>query len=158
MSPQMPQFQCMAPEENPSAFSTFSIQDPISVLHMSNLFTNIPDYFSAYPSSLSNNSTSDEADDQQMDMINERKRRRMISNRESARRSRVRKQRQLNELLSQLVRLRTDNHSLVEQLNHLAESHKRAVEENAQLTEESTDIRRMLDEIQLANASTNMLP
>ncbi|KAI3729595.1 hypothetical protein L6452_18256 [Arctium lappa] len=151
-----PQFHCLAPEENPSPFSTFSIQDPISVLHMNNFFTNIPDY-STYPSSLSNNSTSDEADEQQTDMISERKRRRMISNRESARRSRVRKQRQLNELLSQLVRLRTDNHALMEQLNHLVESHKRAVEENAQLKEESTDIRRMLDEIQLVNACSNML-
>ncbi|KAI3700024.1 hypothetical protein L2E82_44637 [Cichorium intybus] len=155
---QISQFQYMGPEEY-SPFSTnFSIQDPTSVLHMSNnLLTNIPEYFSTPPSSLSTNSTSDEADEQQYDIIGERKRRRMISNRESARRSRIRKQKQLDELLSQLVRLRTDNQSLMENLNQLAERHERAVEENERLKEETTDIRRKLDEIQLPNITSEMI-
>lgn len=159
MTPQLSQFQYLDPEENSFPFSNnFYIQDPISVLHMTNFLTNIPEYFSSNPSSLSNNSsTSDEAEDQQMDVICERKRRRMISNRESARRSRVRKQKQLDELLLQLVRLRTDNQSLNEQMNHLVESHERAVEENTRLKEETTDIRQRLDEIQLANISSDML-
>nr|XP_043639670.1 basic leucine zipper 43-like [Erigeron canadensis] len=156
-----PQFQYFTPEEDysPPFFTNFNIQDPISVLHMTSFLTKPPDqYFSPNnPSSISTNSTSDEADEQQIGIITERKRRRMISNRESARRSRTRKQRQLDELLSQLAHLKTDNQSLMEQLNHVLKTHEQAVEENARLKEETTDIRRKLGEIQLANISSNML-
>ncbi|XP_023772496.1 basic leucine zipper 43 [Lactuca sativa] len=155
---QISEFKYLAPEEYSSPFSTnFTIQDPISVLHMSNFLTNIPEYFSKPPSSVSNNSTSDEADTQQNDIIGERKRRRMISNRESARRSRIRKQRQLDELLSQLVHLRTDNQSIMEHLKQLAERHEKALEENERLKEETTDIRQKLDEIQQPNISSEII-
>ncbi|XP_057765633.1 basic leucine zipper 43 [Salvia miltiorrhiza] len=104
-----------------------------------------------YPSPNStSNSTSDEADDQQA--IDERKQRRMISNRESARRSRMRKQRHLDELWSQVLRLRTENHSLIEKLNHVSESHDRVVQENAKLKEEASDLRQMLTDIQISNS------
>ncbi|XP_071695496.1 basic leucine zipper 43-like [Rutidosis leptorrhynchoides] len=149
MTPQVSQFKYLAP-------ANFSIHDPISVLNMTNFLTNSPNYFSSHPSSLSNNSTSDEADELQTDIITERKRRRMISNRESARRARIRKQKQLDELLLQLSRLRVDNLSLMEQFNLLVESHERVIEENARLKEETTDIRNKLDAIQVANISPNI--
>lgn len=101
--------------------------------------------------SLSSNSTSDEADEQQLSLINERKQRRMISNRESARRSRMRKQKHLDELWSQVVWLRNENHQLIDKLNHVSESHDRVLEENAQLKEETSELRQMLSDMQLSS-------
>ncbi|PON58036.1 Basic-leucine zipper transcription factor [Parasponia andersonii] len=100
-------------------------------------------------SCFSNNSTSDEADEHQLSLINERKQRRMISNRESARRSRMRKQKHLDELWSQVVWLRNENHQLMDKLNHVSESHDRVVQENVQLKEEASELRQMLSDIQL---------
>ncbi|TXG57883.1 hypothetical protein EZV62_015712 [Acer yangbiense] len=102
-------------------------------------------------SSSNNSSTSDEADDQ-LGLINERKQRRMISNRESARRSRMRKQKHLDELWSQVVWLRNENHQLLDKLNNFSESHDRVLQENTQLKEEATELRQMLADMQL-NAS-----
>ncbi|CAN6574563.1 unnamed protein product [Malus baccata var. baccata] len=100
------------------------------------------------PSSFSS-STSDEADEQQLSLINERKQRRMISNRESARRSRMRKQKHLDELWSQVVWLRNENHQLVDKLNHVSESHDKVLEENAQLKEEASELRQMVNDLQV---------
>lgn len=90
----------------------------------------------------SSNSTT--ADEKEASLINERKRRRMISNRESARRSRIRKQRQLDELWSQVVWLRNENCQLVDRLNDASENQNRLAEENAQLKEEVSELRQML--------------
>ncbi|CAH8363128.1 unnamed protein product [Eruca vesicaria subsp. sativa] len=99
----------------------------------------------------SNNSTSDEAEEQQADknIINERKQRRMISNRESARRSRMRKQRHLDELWSQVMWLRIENHQLLEKLNNLSESHEKVLQENAQLKEETSELKKVISDVQI---------
>ncbi|KAF5751985.1 hypothetical protein HS088_TW02G01004 [Tripterygium wilfordii] len=101
---------------------------------------------------VSNNSTSDEADDLlQQTIIDERKQRRMISNRESARRSRMRKQKHLDELCSQVVRLRTENHSLIDQLNHVSERIDKVGQENSKLKEEASDLRQMLTDLHIGS-------
>ncbi|XP_030469670.1 basic leucine zipper 43 [Syzygium oleosum] len=104
----------------------------------------------------SNHSTSDEADEQQLMLINERKQRRMISNRESARRSRMRKQRHLDELWSQVVWLRNENHQLMDKLNHVSEINDKVVEENAQLKEETCGLRQMITDMQLNNTYSTL--
>lgn len=103
---------------------------------------------------MSNNSASDE-DHQQSMAIDERKQRRMISNRESARRSRMRKQRHLDELWSQVIRLRTDNHCLIDKLNRVSESHQLALKENAKLKEETSNLRQLISEIKSNNEENN---
>ncbi|GER43828.1 basic-leucine zipper transcription factor family protein [Striga asiatica] len=101
---------------------------------------------------ISSNSTSDEAEDHQHSLIDERKQRRMISNRESARRSRMRKQRHLDELWSQVTRLRTQNHNLIDKINHMSESHEKVVQENTRLKEETSNLRQMLTDLHISNS------
>ncbi|KAH6797877.1 basic leucine-zipper 42 [Perilla frutescens var. hirtella] len=151
--------------ENLPAFPAnfgFNQSNSAAALQYSRFLTNLPNYqTSAVPTGIHEfspnstcNSTSDEAEDPQLRVIDERKQRRMISNRESARRSRMRKQRHLDELWSQVLRLRTENHSLIDKLNHMSESHDRVVQENARLKEEASDLRQMLTDLQITNSYT----
>ncbi|KAE8661465.1 phytosulfokines 1-like [Hibiscus syriacus] len=97
-------------------------------------------------------STSDEAEEHQPSMIVDvRKQRRLISNRESARRSRMRKQKHLDELWSQVIRLRNENQNLTGKLNHVSEYHDQVVRENARLKEEASELRRMAIDIAIGS-------
>ncbi|KAL8549300.1 hypothetical protein ACS0TY_008234 [Phlomoides rotata] len=122
----------------------FPPENPSNIFPPNFALNGFPNYqFTTNSSCISSNSTSDEAEG----IIKERKQRRMISNRESARRSRLRKQRQLDELWSQVVRLRADNLNLIEKLNQLSESHDRVVQENCELKEQTSDLRKMLTDL-----------
>ncbi|KAK8493554.1 hypothetical protein V6N13_099842 [Hibiscus sabdariffa] len=135
------------------------MQNSIPSFHFNTFLNSLPsshitpyaNEFTALSSSISNNSTSDEAEEQQVNVIDERKQRRMISNRESARRSRMRKQKHLDELWSQVIRLRNENHSLIDKLNHASESHDRVLQENARLKEEAADLRQMVSDIKIGS-------
>ncbi|KAG9137307.1 hypothetical protein Leryth_014936 [Lithospermum erythrorhizon] len=113
-------------------------------------FQNYPQIQSSFSSN--NSSTSEEADELNDEMgliFNERKQRRMISNRESARRSRMRKQKQLDELCSQLHLLRTENLQLIDKLNIFSERHEEALQENAQLRDEVKELRQMITDLKI---------
>uniref|UniRef100_A0A5B7AZY1 Putative basic leucine zipper 43 n=1 Tax=Davidia involucrata TaxID=16924 RepID=A0A5B7AZY1_DAVIN len=126
-------------------FSRFSKSNPLYHLQI----TPQVQEFNSQSTCFSSNSTSDEADEQQLSLIHERKQRRMISNRESARRSRMRKQKQLDELWSQVVWLRNENHHLIDKLNHVSECRDKVLQDNAQLKEEASELRQMLTDMQL---------
>ncbi|XVE72247.1 hypothetical protein DITRI_Ditri11bG0024300 [Diplodiscus trichospermus] len=134
-------------QSNTHAFELNRFSNPLNNFYAPPQFHEI----SPYSSCISSNSTSDEADEQQQSLINERKQRRMISNRESARRSRMRKQKHLDELWSQVVWLRNENHQLIDKLNHVSESHDKVLQENAQLKEEASELRQMLSDMQLSS-------
>ncbi|XP_019180314.1 PREDICTED: basic leucine zipper 43-like [Ipomoea nil] len=104
-----------------------------------------PDF--SLSASISNNSTSDESEEQQHRIIDERKQRRMVSNRESARRSRMRKKRHLDELWSQVLAFRTENCNLLDRLNQMSEHHDKVLLENARLKEEASGLRRLVVEL-----------
>ncbi|KAG8075217.1 hypothetical protein GUJ93_ZPchr0006g45753 [Zizania palustris] len=74
----------------------------------------------------------------------ERKERRLASNRESARRSRMRRRRQLDELSSLVAELRAANHRLAVELNQASARHAQLARENARLAEEARALREML--------------
>ncbi|PON74614.1 Basic-leucine zipper transcription factor [Parasponia andersonii] len=160
-------FLPVAPDQNPIPLPSFNnmitsssnnnnILNHAFLLNTSFLTNNLPNY----PQTTS--STSDEAEEnydyhhggdheEQMRIIDERRQRRMISNRESARRSRMRKQKHLDELWSQVVRLRNENHSLIGKLNHVSECHDRVLHENTRLKEEASDLRQMLTDLQIGS-------
>ncbi|KAK6921845.1 Basic-leucine zipper domain [Dillenia turbinata] len=149
---------------NPSPANFGMLENHMQALQYNRFLNNIPNpqilhpvqEFNPQSSCLSNNSTSDEADEQQLSIIDERKQRRMISNRESARRSRMRKQRHLDELWSQLLRLRTENHNLIDKLNHMSERQDSVLEENSRLKEEVSDLRQMVAELQIGSPYTTL--
>lgn len=145
------------PTPHPTPFST--VRNDAPAIHFGrflnpNLSTNyeIPYQVNEFTSQtyfLSNNSASASSEEDQLSLINERKKRRMISNRESARRSRMRKQRHLDELWSHVVRLQDENRQLMNRLNEASERHDKAIQENTQLREEASDLRQMIQDLQL---------
>ncbi|KAG8366986.1 hypothetical protein BUALT_Bualt16G0025500 [Buddleja alternifolia] len=125
-----------------STYQFHRFSNPLHQLHITTPHPQSTCFSSTY-------STSDEGDEQQLSIINERKQRRMLSNRESARRSRMRKQKHLDELWSQVVWLRNENHQLLEKLNHASERHDQVIQENAQLKDEALELRQMLTDMRL---------
>ncbi|XP_059458823.1 basic leucine zipper 43-like [Corylus avellana] len=79
--------------------------------------------------------------------VDERKRRRMISNRESARRSRMRKQKHLENLRNQVNRFRIENRDLSNRLRFFLYHWHHVQTENNQLRSESHVLRHKLFEI-----------
>ncbi|KAE8654332.1 Sec14p-like phosphatidylinositol transfer family protein isoform 1 [Hibiscus syriacus] len=75
---------------------------------------------SSTTTTVTQNSGSAEEDHLQA-VIDERKRKRMVSNRESARRSRMRKQKHWDDLMTQATQLRKQNHDITSNINFTAQ-------------------------------------
>ncbi|KAE8671479.1 putative DUF26 domain-containing protein 2 precursor [Hibiscus syriacus] len=97
---------------------------------------------------LSNSNSGLDESSQTISIIDERKRRRMISNRESARRSRMRKQKHLENLRNQANRLRMENRQLTNRLRFLLYHCHRVRTENDRLRSEQSMLRQKLSDIQ----------
>ncbi|GLU13415.1 hypothetical protein SLE2022_300530 [Rubroshorea leprosula] len=80
-------------------------------------------------------------------IIDERKQRRMISNRESARRSRMRKQKHLENLRNQVNHLKLENRELTNRLRFVYFHFDRVRTDNDRLRSEHSMLRQKLSEI-----------
>lgn len=83
-------------------------------------------------------------------IIDERKRKRMISNRESAKRSRMRKQQRMEELISQVSQLQNENSQISQSINGTTQLYFSFASENNILkaqVRELTDRLRSLNEV-----------
>ncbi|KAJ9177399.1 hypothetical protein P3X46_012621 [Hevea brasiliensis] len=90
------------------------------------------------------NSNSDDPNQSTVSVVDERKLRRMISNRESARRSRMRKQRHLENLRNQVNRLRIENRELTNRLRLVLYNCQGEQRENDRLRSEHRMLRQKL--------------
>ncbi|KAL3640351.1 hypothetical protein CASFOL_015319 [Castilleja foliolosa] len=110
-----------------------------------------PVMYTSNPSSITSNSGSDEPNRKTPKpsaplpaIVADRKRRRMVSNRESARRSRVRKQKHLEDLSNQLDELRIENRKLTDWFRQAVCYKELIHRENEKLRSESAVLRQHL--------------
>ncbi|KAI4383452.1 hypothetical protein MLD38_009286 [Melastoma candidum] len=80
-------------------------------------------------------------------VMDERKRRRMLSNRESARRSRVRRQKHLESVRDQVNRLRLENQEISTRLTMILYHGRCLGFENSQLRSDNLNLRQKLSEV-----------
>eukprot|EP00249_Psilotum_nudum_P009020 c21658_g1_i1 orf=969-2120(-) len=96
---------------------------------------------------VSNATTSDE---EQQKALDERKQKRMISNRESARRSRVRKQQHLDDLRVQVAHLRAENDLMKSKYSMALQHYTRLTEENHVLRSHAIHLSQQLHRLHQA--------
>jgi len=96
------------------------------------------------------NSASDELEEQQHIINDERRERRMLSNRESARRSRMRKQKHLDELRAQVAHMRAENRQILSSFDILTQRYRQVLEENSLLKTETLELSQRLHQLQQA--------
>lgn len=95
-------------------------------------------------SSLLQNSGSEE---ELQALMDQRKRKRMISNRESARRSRMRKQKHLDDLVSQVAKLRKENQEILTSVNITTQKYLSVEAENSVLRAQMGELSNRLESL-----------
>ncbi|KAL2537682.1 basic leucine-zipper 44 [Forsythia ovata] len=90
-------------------------------------------------------------------LMDQRKRKRMISNRESARRSRLRKQKQLDDLMAEVTKFRKENNQIITRINFTTQNYLNIEAENsiirAQIAELSHRLQSLNEIISFLNAN-----
>ncbi|KAJ4840106.1 hypothetical protein Tsubulata_035315, partial [Turnera subulata] len=80
-------------------------------------------------------------------LMDQRKRKRMQSNRESARRSRMRKQKHLDDLMAQVTQLRKDNSQILSSINITTQRFLTVEAENSVLRAQMVELGHRLDSL-----------
>ncbi|KAK1280467.1 Light-inducible protein CPRF2 [Acorus gramineus] len=93
--------------------------------------------------------------------MNRRKQKRMLSNRESARRSRMRKQKHLDDLMAQVNQLRRENSQIITSLNITTQHYARVESDNSvlrtQMVELSTRLQSLNEILHYMNSSNGVV-
>ena len=97
-------------------------------------------------SSGSNQNSGSEGSDLQL-LMDQRKRKRMQSNRESARRSRMRKQKHLDDLMAQVDQLRKDNNQILTSMNVTTQHYLNVEAENSVLRAQMMELTQRLQSL-----------
>nr|KJB29602.1 hypothetical protein B456_005G109600 [Gossypium raimondii] len=93
------------------------------------------------------NSNSNSSGSTQHQLMDQRKRKRMESNRESARRSRMRKQKHLDDLVGQITELKKDNNQILTSINFTTHRYLNIEAENSVLRAQMTELSQRLDSL-----------
>ncbi|KAA0065209.1 bZIP transcription factor 53 [Cucumis melo var. makuwa] len=89
-------------------------------------------------------------------LMDQRKRKRMQSNRESARRSRMRKQQHLDELMAQVTQLKKDNAQILSNINITSQLYMNVEAENSILKAQMAELTQRLQSLEeIANCINN---
>jgi len=80
-------------------------------------------------------------------LMDQRKRKRMISNRESARRSRMRKQKHLDDLVSQVAKLRKENQEILTSVNITTQKYLSVEADNSVLRAQMGELSNRLESL-----------
>lgn len=80
-------------------------------------------------------------------LTDQRKRKRMISNRESARRSRMRKQKHLDDLMSQVTALKKENQQIISSINITTEQYLNVEYDNSILRAQVGELTKRLESL-----------
>jgi hypothetical protein len=95
-----------------------------------------------------------ESDDEQL-VVDERKQKRMLSNRESARRSRLRKQQHLDELRAHVAHLRAENTHMLNRFSLASQQYAQLSNENRVLQSHVVDLTQRLQRLQQTTEAHN---
>jgi len=100
-------------------------------------------------------------EDQKYANMDDRKRKRMISNRESARRSRMKKQQHLDELIGQVTKLQSENSQIVQKINSVSQLYVSVETENnvlrAQMMELTDRLRSLNSVLQIVEEASGLV-
>ncbi|RWW89029.1 hypothetical protein BHE74_00002067 [Ensete ventricosum] len=132
----------LSPSNLPSFQAHYSMaQSDLSSFQFSSLFRSFSTfdsrmYADCYPSPCYNTNSAAE-----------RRKRRMISNRESARRSRMRQQKQFNQLWSLVIHFQSVNHQLLQKVNNMMKECHHILHENIKLRDEKLELLKELENL-----------
>ncbi|XP_058076964.1 bZIP transcription factor 53-like [Magnolia sinica] len=94
------------------------------------------------------------SDEDPRNVMDPRKKRRMLSNRESARRSRMRKQQHLDDLITQLGQLKTDNNQIAARVDVATQHYMKLESENTILR---TQVMELTERLQSLNSVLHLM-